>query len=164
MVRGRPVSMQRPLISRLVSSSLGKTQPISIFISSAVRSPMSRLCLRRIYLTMASLNWSPATLMEADSTTPLREMTAISLVPPPISTTMWPSGLAMSMPAPMAAATGSSMRYTRRAPAWMPASTTARSSTSVMPLGTQMMTRGLNSWKPPCTLWMNSRSMRSVMS
>ena len=50
-------------------------------------------------------------------TTPLREMTAMSLVPPPMSTTMWPSGLAMSMPAPMAAATGSSMRYTRRAPA-----------------------------------------------
>ena len=71
---------------------------------------MRILCLRRIYLTTDSLNWSPATLMEADSTTPERLMTAMSLVPPPISTTMWPSGLVMSMPAPMAAATGSSMR------------------------------------------------------
>ena len=33
---------------------------------------------------------------------------------------------------------------TRRAPAWMPASMTARSSTSVMPEGTQITTRGLN--------------------
>ena len=66
--------------------------------------------MRRIYFTMDSLSWSPAILMEADSTTPLREMTAMSAVPPPMSTTMWPSGLVMSMPAPMAAATGSSMR------------------------------------------------------
>ena len=29
----------------------------------------------------------------------------MSAVPPPMSTTMWPSGLVMSMPAPMAAAT-----------------------------------------------------------
>ena len=36
------------------------------------------------------------------------------------------------------------MRYTRRAPACMPASITARSSTSVMPEGTQITTRGLN--------------------
>ena len=48
--------------------------------------------------------------MEADSTTPPREMTAMSAVPPPMSTTMCPSGLAMSMPAPMAAATGSSIK------------------------------------------------------
>ena len=116
-----------------------------------------------MYFTMASSNWSPAILMEVDSTMPDREMTAISVVPPPMSTIMWPSGLAMSMPAPMAAATGSSMRYTRRAPAWMPASMTARSSTSVMPEGTQMTMRGLNSRKE-VTLRMNSLSIRSVMS
>ena len=85
MSLGRPVSRQRPLISIVISSSGGKTQPMLIFISSAVRSPMSRLCLRRIYFTTASLNWSPATLMDALSTTPEREMTAISLVPPPMS-------------------------------------------------------------------------------
>ena len=107
---GRPVRRHRPLTSMVSSSSLGKTQPICFFISSAVRSPTSRLCLRRIYFTTASLSWSPAILMEADSTTPEREMTAMSAVPPPISTTMCPSGWVMSMPAPMAAATGSSMR------------------------------------------------------
>ena len=90
---------------------------IDIFSSSAVRSPMSTLYLRRMYLMMASSNLSPPVLMEADSTTPDREMTAISAVPPPMSTTMWPSGLAMSIPAPMAAATGSSIRNTLRAPA-----------------------------------------------
>ena len=69
----------------------------------------------------------------------------------------------MSMPAPIAAATGSSIRYTFLAPAWIPASITARSSTSVMPEGTQMITRGLKSMKP-LTLRINSRSIRSVMS
>ena len=107
---GRPVSRQRPFTSMVSSSSLGKTQPICFFISSAVRSPTSRLCLRRMYLTTASFSWSPAILMEVDSTMPDREMTAMSVVPPPMSTIMWPSGLAMSMPAPMAAATGSSIR------------------------------------------------------
>ncbi len=78
--------------------------------------------------------------MEADSTTPDSEITAISVVPPPTSTIRCPSGLAISIPAPMAAATGSSIRYTLRAPAWIPASITARSSTSVIPEGTQIMT------------------------
>ena len=94
-----------------------------------------------MYFTMASSNWSPAILMEVDSTMPDREMTAMSVVPPPMSTIMWPSGLAMSMPASM----------------------TARSSTSVMPEGTQMTMRGLNSRKE-VTLRMNSLSIRSVMS
>ena len=40
------------------------------------------------------------------------------------------------MPAPIAAATGSSMRYVFFAPACVAASTTARSSTSVIPEGT----------------------------
>ena len=40
---------------------------------------------------------------------------------------------------------------------------TARSSTSGMPEGTQMMMRGLKNWKP-MTLWMNSLSIRSVTS
>ena len=110
MSSGRPVIRLLPLTSMVISSSGGKTQPICIFICSAVRSPTSRLCLRRIYLTTASLNWSPAILMEDDSTTPESEMTAISDVPPPMSMIMWPSGWVMSIPAPMAAATGSSMR------------------------------------------------------
>ena len=100
---------------RMIKEFLHKVMGFQLFkpriiICSAVRSPTSRLCLRRIYLTTASLNWSPAILMEDDSTTPESEMTAISDVPPPMSMIMWPSGWVMSMPAPMAAATGSSMR------------------------------------------------------
>ena len=45
----------------------------------------------------------------------------------------------------------------------MPASTTARSSTSVMPEGMQMSRRGLNREKE-VTFFINSFSMRSVMS
>ena len=43
-------------------------------------------------------------------------MTATSDVPPPMSTTMCPVGSAMSSPAPMAAAIGSSISATWRAP------------------------------------------------
>ncbi len=72
-------------------------------------------------------------------------MTATSVVPPPMSTTMLPLGSVMGRPAPMAAAIGSSIRYTSRAPALSALSLTARFSTSVMPKGTQMMMRGLTS-------------------
>ena len=43
---------------------------------------------------------------------PPRLMTATSLVPPPMSTTMLPEGSLMGRPAPMAAAMGSSMTRT----------------------------------------------------
>ena len=162
-VRGRPVIRQRPLTSMIASSLRGYTQPTVRLISSAVRSPISALCLRRTYLTMASSNLSPATLMDVDSTMPPSEITATSVVPPPISTTRLPLALLMLMPAPMAAATGSSTRKTRFAPACVPASMTARSSTSVMMDGTQMTTFGLNRWIP-CTFAMNSLIMRSVIS
>src|SRR6267378_3968728 len=48
---------------------------------------------------------------------PPRESTATSVVPPPISTTIDPVGSVTGRPAPIAAAIGSSMRKTRRAPA-----------------------------------------------
>ena len=48
---------------------------------------------------------------------PPSEMTATSLVPPPMSTIMLPVGSATGRPAPMAAAMGSSMRVAQRAPA-----------------------------------------------
>ncbi|MPN16181.1 hypothetical protein SDC9_163519 [bioreactor metagenome] len=91
-------------------------------------------------------------------------MTAMSVVPPPISTIMLPRGSAMSMPAPIAAAIGSSIRNVWRAPASSVASITERFSTSVTPLGTHTMTRGLkNMWRPDTFLikWL---SMRSVIS
>ena len=56
--------------------------------------------------------------MEVLTTGPPKEITAISAVPPPISTIMFPHALPISIPAPMAAATGSSIIATSRAPAW----------------------------------------------
>ena len=56
--------------------------------------------------------------MEVLTTGPPKEMTAMSAVPPPMSTIMFPQALPMSIPAPMAAATGSSMIATSLAPAW----------------------------------------------
>ncbi len=73
---------------------------------------------------------------------PAREMIAISVVPPPISTIMFAVGSSMGRPTPMAAAMGSWMRRTSLAPAWIADSLTARRSTSVMPEGTAMTTRG----------------------
>jgi hypothetical protein len=61
------------------------------------------------------------------------EMTATSVVPPPMSTTMLPEGFSMGSPAPMAAAMGSSTSLTSRAPARWADSMTARFSTWVMP-------------------------------
>ena len=48
---------------------------------------------------------------------PPSEMTATSVVPPPMSTIMLPVGSATGSPAPIAAAIGSSIRYAWRAPA-----------------------------------------------
>ena len=53
-----------------------------------------------------------------------------------MSTIMFPVGSETGRPAPMAAAIGSSIRYAARAPAESVASSTARFSTPVTPLGT----------------------------
>src|SRR6185312_12150830 len=91
------------------------------------------------------------------------EMTATSLVPPPTSMTIRPTGSPMATPAPMAAAMGSSMSCTRRAPAERAASSTARRSTSVMPDGAQTTSRGwARRWSR--TLRMKWRSICSVTS
>ena len=47
---------------------------------------------------------------------PPSEITATSVVPPPMSTIMFPVGSAIGRPAPIAAAIGSSIRYAWRAP------------------------------------------------
>jgi hypothetical protein len=64
------------------------------------------------------------------------------VVPPPMSTIMFPVGSATGSPAPIAAAIGSSIRYAWRAPAESVASSTARFSTPVTPEGTHTTTRG----------------------
>ena len=52
---------------------------------------------------------SPATLNDLEYTSPPRDITAISLVPPPISTTIEPVASDIGSPAPIAAAIGSSI-------------------------------------------------------
>ena len=94
----------------------------------------------------------PPTRIECATTVPDSEMTAISVVPPPMSQIAWPRGWAMGRPAPIAAARGSSMSHAWRAPAEIAASVTARRSTDVTPEGTQIMISGLNSRCRPCTL------------
>ena len=54
----------------------------------------------------------PATRTALLYTMPAREMTAMSVVPPPMSTIMLPDGSVIGMPAPMAAAIASSTRWT----------------------------------------------------
>ena len=90
---------------------------------------------------------------ESLSTTPPRLRMPISVVPPPISTTIFPEGTMMSSPAPSAAASGSSMRYVLDTPAWIVASSTARFSTDVMCTGMQVMTLGLKKKLFPATLF-----------
>ncbi len=91
---------------------------------------------------IASSNSSPAMRIDCAHTMPPSEITATSVVPPPMSTTIEPVGSCIGSPAPIAAAMGSSMRKACRAPACMVASNTARFSTSVTPDGTQTTTRG----------------------
>ena len=97
------------------------------------------------------------------ATTPPSEITAISEVPPPMSTTMLPTGSWMARPAPMAAAMGCSIRKQADAPARRVASLTARRSTAVMADGTQMSTLGRFS-RPTPTRCRSTLSIRSVTS
>src|SRR3954454_23919920 len=90
-------------------------------------------------------------------------MTATSLVPPPTSTTIRPTGSAIGTPAPIAAAIDSSMRGTCRAPADSAASSTARRSTSVMPDGAHTTRRGC-ARRRSRTFAMKWRSIFSVTS
>ena len=84
---------------------------------------------------------------ESENTTPFSDKIAISVVPPPISTTIEPTASSTGKPAPSAAAIGSSIRNTSRAPALNADSLIARFSTSVAVQGTQTNTRGLGGIK-----------------
>ena len=167
---GRPSTRLRPLISIVVSpcsvsvGSGGQAEPISSLICSAVRSPTSRLYLRLIKLVMLWSSASPAQRTLRDATMPERLITATSAVPPPISTIMLPTGSAVGSPAPMAAAIGSSITVTWRAPALAAAWRTARRSTSVTPDGTQMTTRGRTNRRLPHAWRIKLCSMAAVMS
>jgi hypothetical protein len=97
---------------------------------------------------------NPPTRIALLVTIPPIETMATSDVPPPTSTTKFPRGSLMGRPAPIAAASGSSISATERAPADSVASSTARRSTSVMAEGTHTKTRGLNSRLTPTRLRM----------
>ena len=109
IVLGRPVTRSRPRISAWSSSSSGQAEPRAILTSSAVRSPRARLYSFLMNWMIASSSSSPPTRTDWLATTPPREMTATSVVPPPMSTIMLPVGSCTGRPAPMAAAIGSSM-------------------------------------------------------
>ena len=92
------------------TSGVTMAEPIAILTSSAVRSPIMRLYWRLMYCTMEESISSPPMRIERLVTMPPSEMTAISVVPPPMSTTMLPVASSTGSPAPIAAAIGSSMR------------------------------------------------------
>src|SRR3954466_3383130 len=105
-VFGRPVSMSRPLTSACTSSLRSHAEPTSSLISSAVCCPTSSLYSGLMWLMIASSIWSPPTRSDCETTMPPSEMTATSVVPPPMSTIMFPVGSATGSPAPIAAAPG----------------------------------------------------------
>ena len=72
------------------SPSYSDAEPILILISSAVVSPIKRLCFLRIYVTIASSSASPPTLMLLQLAIPPSDITATSHVPPPMSTIIEP--------------------------------------------------------------------------
>ena len=63
-----------------------------------------------MWLMIASSISSPPTRRLWETTIPPRLITATSVVPPPMSTIMFPVGSATGSPAPIAAAIGSSIR------------------------------------------------------
>ncbi len=93
---------------------------------------------------------------------PLMEITAMSVVPPPMSTTMFPKGSSIGRPAPIAAAMACSTRYTSLARARYAESCTARFSTGVISLGTPTTMRGRTSRRRLCAFWMKYVSIFSV--
>ena len=80
-------------------------------------------------------------LQVRETTVPPMEITAISVVPPPISTISCATGTMIGSPAPSAAATGDSTRYTFAHPAFSAASSTDFRSTSVRSSGIAMIAR-----------------------
>ena len=105
----------------------------------------------------------PPTRSARRVTMPPRLITAVSVVPPPISTTMLPTASSMGRSAPMAAAIGCSNNCASAAPARRVASVTARRSTSVIADGTQINTFGRANRETPAR-FNSSRIICSVVS
>ena len=109
MFFGSPLMRSRPLISATSSSGIGNTDAIASLMASDVRSPNNSEYSFFTCWMIASSSSSPPMRMLVDVTMPPSEMTATSVVPPPMSTTMLPVGSWIGSPAPIAAAIGSSM-------------------------------------------------------
>ena len=81
-----------------------------MFISSAVLSPIRRLNSFFTYFIISSSNLLLATLIDLLEIISSIERIAISVEPPPISITVFPSGSEMFTPDPTTAAFPSSIR------------------------------------------------------
>ena len=125
---------------------------------------MSRLYFFLMYWMMASSISLLAMRTDLAITMPEREMTATSVVPPPMSTIMLPPGSVIGRSAPMAAAMACSIRKTSLALARRAASRTARRSTSVISEGMPITMRGLRNWFPVRVFLMKYCSIFSVIS
>lgn len=141
----------------------GTALPIAILMSSAVRSPISRLCLRRTYVAIISSILLPPVHSDLQTTMLFCAMTATSDVPAPTSTIMFPDALEIGTFAPMAAARSAGIKWTSLAPAWIVASSMAPLSTSVTPAGTDTMATGSDTEYLPTTFPMKYRSIASVI-
>ena len=109
MVLGIPETKSRPFTA-ISDVFIFIAEPTVFLIFSLIPRPISSLCSFLNHCKTASSISSPAILIVSLVTTPFRDITAISVVPPPISTIMLPIGLLMSRPIPIAAATGSSIK------------------------------------------------------
>ena len=132
---GSPVSTSRPEIVMVSGSLTTSAFAIRRLISSAVCSPIYIFFWMRTFSRISCVILFPAVLIEVEHTISPRESTAISLVPPPISSTIFPLALPISSPAPSAAILGSSSRYTFFAPARYAQSRIAFFSTEVIFVG-----------------------------
>ena len=121
MLCGKPVTRFRPRISICSRRPSSDTVATVVLTACAVRSPMMSLCVSLIERMMSWSKRSPATLIVSPHTISPIESTATSVVPPPISMTMCPAGIQMSIPAPTAATFGSTSRKTVFAPDFSPA-------------------------------------------
>ena len=85
---------------------------------------------------------------------PASEITATSVVPPPMSTIILPAGSVIGRPEPIAAAMACSMMNTSEAPALRAESCTALFSTCVIPDGTEITILGRTKRDRPCAFLM----------
>ena len=91
IVLGIPDTRSRPLTD-IVSVSICIAEPTDFLIDSLIPRPISSLCSFLNHCNIDSSISSPAIRIVSLVTTPLSEITAISVVPPPISTMILPIG------------------------------------------------------------------------